>query len=366
MQMKLNKKIKIIAEAGVNHNGDISIAKELIDVASEAGADIVKFQTFKAQNLVSDEAKMAEYQKKNTGKSESQLKMLQKLELKYEYHHELKEYANQKGIEFLSTAFDSSSLNFLVTEIGLKRLKIPSGEITNGPLILEHAWTKLPIILSTGMSDLSDIKQALQVICFGYMNEKNSFNKINKDEFKKYYSSKDGQEVLKKNVTILHCNTEYPTPLNDVNLAAMDTIHNEFKTDIGYSDHTLGLDTSLYAAAKGASIIEKHFTIDKKMKGPDQLASIEPEELKLLVKKIREIEQILGKREKVPSPSEIKNKEIARKSIMASKKIKKGSILKQEDLVIKRPGYGVSPMKFWDLIGTKAEKDYKKNEIFFK
>ena len=362
--MNLNTKIKIIAEAGVNHNGDISIARDLVDIAYEAGADIVKFQTFKANNLVTSDAKMAKYQQINTGKSESQLDMLKRLELKYEDHHELKEYALKLGIEFLSTAFDSHSLNFLVQEIGLHRLKIPSGDITNGPLILEHAWTKLPIILSTGMSDLDEIQQALKVICYGYMTEKNRINQIDFNKIEELYSSEAGREIIKQKVTILHCNTEYPTPLKDVNLASMDVIQNKFNTCVGYSNHTLGIDASLYAAARGASVIEKHFTVSRNMNGPDHLASIESKELTSMVKKIREIELIIGEQKKSPSVSEIQNKVIARKSIIASRNIKKGSIIKPIDLIIKRPGSGLSPMKYWKLLGTTAKKDYKKEEIF--
>ena len=364
MKMNSIKKIKIIAEAGVNHNGDISIAKELVDIAYDAGADIVKFQTFKADDLVTRTAKMADYQKTNTGKIDSQFDLLKRLELKYEYHHELKQYAQKLGIEFLSTAFDKNSLDFLVQEIVMHRLKIPSGDITNGPLILQHALTKLPIILSTGMSDLVDIEQALKIICYGYLTDTNSSSSFNDEDMQELYLSEQGKKIISQKVTILQCNTEYPTPLEDVNLAAMDTIRNKFNTSVGYSDHTLGIDASLYAAARGAAVIEKHFTISRDMKGPDHMASIEPEELKIMIQKIRQIEVINGEQEKVPSSSEIKNKAIARKSIIAARKIKKGSIIEPSDLVIKRPGSGLSPMKYWETLGTQAMKDYEEEEIF--
>jgi len=356
----MNNQILIIAEAGVNHNGSLVLAKKLIDVAAKSGADIVKFQTFKAKKLASASAKQAVYQEKNTGVSESQVDMLKRLELKYEDHFTLVDYCKVKNIEFLSTAFDEESLGFLTEKLGQKLLKIPSGELTNAPLVLAHARTGLDIILSTGMATLSEIETALGVIAFGLLQKK---DKPSVENFEKAYFSIEGQRLLKEKVTILHCTTEYPAPLEDINLSAMHTINNAFKLDVGYSDHSQGIVVPIAAAALQAKIIEKHFTLDHNMEGPDHKASLEPNELEEMVLSIRKVEQSLGGGIKGPRPSEIKNKAIARKSLVAAKKILKGQELTEDCIEIKRPGDGVSPINYWDVLHTKASQNYEEDEL---
>lgn len=351
----------IIAEAGVNHNGDEKLAFQLVDKAVEAGADIVKFQTFKAKNLVTTQATQAEYQITNTGKEESQLAMLSRLELSYEAHHELVAYCKKLGIEFLSTAFDSESLEFLVNDLKLTRLKIPSGEITNAPLVLEHARTGCDLIVSTGMATLADIEAVLGVIAFGYTAAKDA--KPSVDAFQEAYFSAAGQQALKEKVTVLHCTTEYPAPLHDINLRAMDTLSAAFGLPVGYSDHSEGIIVPIAAVARGALIIEKHFTLDKNMDGPDHKASLEPAELKAMVQGIRAVELTLGDGIKGPRPSEIKNKAVARKSLVAARNIDAGSIIEQADIAIKRPGSGVSPYRYWEIQGLPASKSYQVGDL---
>ena len=326
----------IIAEAGVNHNGSIELAKQLIDVASNSGADAVKFQTFKAENLVSKNAQKAEYQKKTTDISESQFDMIKKLELDVNTHKELMAYCQEKNIMFLSTPFDHDSIDFL-NELGLKIFKIPSGDITNFPYLKRVGALGKQVILSTGMSTLKEVGDALTILV--------------------------GTGTKKANITVLHANTMYPTPMEDVNLNAMLAIQEEFGVAIGYSDHTLGIEVDIAAVAMGASIIEKHLTLDKTMEGPDHKASLEPEELKDMVVAIRNIENALGSYEKKPSPSEIVNMDVARKSIVASCIIKKGELLSDKNLIAKRPGTGLSPMKWDAVIGTKATKNYQEDEL---
>lgn len=326
------EKTVIIAEAGVNHNGDLNIAKQLIDAAADAGADYVKFQTFIAEELVTKNAKKAEYQKQIVQDGEDyQFKMLKKLELTQEQHFELIDYCKDKGVKFLSTAFDIKSLDF-ISNLSLDFYKIPSGEITNKPYLQRIAQLGLPIVMSTGMANLDEVKEALQVLIDG--------------------------GIKKKDVTILHCNTEYPTPYTDVNLNAMLTIKEELGVEIGYSDHTLGVTVPVSAVTMGAKVIEKHFTLNKNMKGPDHKASLNPEELKEMVDHIRIVEQILGSKEKVPSSSEIKNMPIARKSIHLNKDLRKDYLIKAEDLVMKRPGDGISPMRMYDIIGKRLAEDF--------
>ncbi|HHB93835.1 MAG TPA: N-acetylneuraminate synthase [Campylobacterales bacterium] len=330
------KKVFIIAEAGVNHNGSIKLAKELIDIAKEAGADAVKFQTFKTESLVSKNAKKADYQKQTTDKNESQFDMIKKLELNLDTHRELISYCNQKKIMFLSTPFDHESIEML-DSLGLKIFKIPSGEITNLPYLRHIGRLKKRVILSTGMADIGEIEDALDVLIMA--------------------------GTLKDNITVLHANTMYPTPMEDVNLRAMITIGKTFDISYGYSDHTLGIEVDIAAVAMGASVIEKHFTVDKTMEGPDHKASLEPKELNDLVKAIRNIELALGNSIKKPSKSEIPNMKIARKSIIASKDIKRGDILSEENITIKRPGNGISPMRWNEIIGTQSTKDYNEDEL---
>ena len=331
-------RVLIIAEAGVNHNGSLDNAFKLIDAAVDAGVDYVKFQTFKSENLVSKSAKKADYQIQNTGNStDSQYEMLKKLELSHENHELLIDYCKQKNIQFFSTAFDLDSVQYL-KEIGLDLVKIPSGEITNLPYLRKAAQLFQKVIISTGMCTMEDIEAAINVFL------------------------KEG--ISKENVTILHCNTEYPTPMNDVNLKAMLSIQQEFGTDIGYSDHTLGIEVPVAAVALGASVIEKHFTLDNTMEGPDHAASLEPLQLKEMVKAIRNIEHaISGDGIKKPSESEMKNIEIARKSIVALTSISKGAIFTEKNLTIKRPGTGISPMKWDEVIGKVADREYKVDEL---
>jgi len=351
----------IIAEAGVNHNGNEKLAFSLVDAAHQAGADIVKFQTFKAKNLVTENAKQAEYQITNTGKEESQLAMLARLELSYEVHHQLIAYCNKLGIEFLSTAFDFDSLDFLVNDLGLTRLKLPSGEITNAPLVLAHAQTGCDLIVSTGMATLSEIESVLGVIAFGYTAEANTAPSI--EAFQAAYFSEAGKAALKQKVTVLHCTTEYPAPVVDINLNAMNTLANAFHLPVGYSDHSAGITIPIAATACGAVLIEKHFTLDKEMEGPDHKASLEPDELAQMVRGIRDVELALGDGIKGPRPSEIKNKAVARKSIVAMTSIEKGQIFDDNNLTIKRPGHGINPNRFWDVKGKTATKSYIAGDI---
>lgn len=328
------KKTFIIAEAGVNHNGNIDLAKKLIDKASESGADAVKFQSFKAEKLATKHARKAKYQEDTTGVEENQFQMIKKLELDYEKHQELIDYCKLKDIMFLSSPFDLESID-LLNKLGLKIFKIPSGEITNLPYLEKIGTLNKRVILSTGMSNLSDIEGALEVL----------------------------QNSGTTDITILHCNTEYPTPIEDVNLLAMNTIRESFKLPVGYSDHTLGIEVPIAAVALGASVIEKHFTLDKTMEGPDHRASLEPHELKDMVDKIRNIEKALGSGIKKPSNSELKNINVARKSIVASKYIQKGDIFTEDNISIKRPGNGISPMKWNETLGKIAIKDFDKDEL---
>lgn len=330
------KKVFIIAEAGVNHNGSIELAKKLIDVASASGADAVKFQTFKAEKLVSKNASKAEYQKQTTDKAESQFEMIKKLELDVDTHRELMAYCKSKNIMFLSTPFDHDSIE-LLNNLGLKIFKIPSGEITNLPYLRHIGRLGKRVILSTGMTDIGEIEDAIDILVEA--------------------------GTKKENITVLHANTEYPTPMEDVNLKAMVTIGKTFDMTYGYSDHTLGIEVDIAAVAMGAECIEKHFTLDCTMEGPDHKASLEPDELRAMVKAIRNIEIALGSSVKKPSKSEMPNMQIARKSIVANKPIKKGEQFTQDNLAIKRPGNGISPMRWDEVIGTKASKDYQEDEL---
>ncbi|MCL9775532.1 N-acetylneuraminate synthase [Vibrio methylphosphonaticus] len=351
----------IIAEAGVNHNGDERLAIKLIEAAHKAGADIVKFQTFKAKNLVTEEAKQADYQVVNTKRQESQLAMLSRLELSYEAHHKLVEHCGLLGIEFLSTAFDLESLDFLVNDLGLKRLKLPSGELTNAPLVLEHARTGCDLIVSTGMATLSEIETALGVMAFGFIASESAQPSL--EAFQEAYASVEGQKALQNKVTILHCTTEYPAPMAEINLKAMDTLARAFELPAGYSDHSEGITIPIAAVARGAILIEKHFTLDKHLEGPDHKASLEPQELEAMVKAIRQVETALGTGVKTPTVSEVRNKAVVRKSLVAATPIKNGDVLDESNLTIKRPGNGLSPYQYWKLLGCKASQDYGVGEL---
>ncbi len=355
-----HKSVYIIAEAGVNHNGSIEMAKQLIDVAAHAGADAVKFQTFKAEKVISRHAPKADYQKKTTAETESQLEMVKKLELDEAAHHILIEHCQSRHIEFLSTPFDFDSIDLLVQKLNLPRLKIPSGEITNGPYLLHIARTGKPVILSTGMSTLGEIETALGVLAFGYLskNEQPSLEK-----FHDAYCSEAGRKMIEEKVILLHCTTEYPAPFEEVNLRAMDTMRAAFGLPIGLSDHTLGIAVPIAAVALGAAVIEKHFTLDCNLPGPDHKASLEPEELKSMVTAIRQVEAALGNGQKMPAPSEWKNREIARKSLMAARPIQKGELFTEDNIAIKRPGAGLSPMSYWSSLNRKAQENYEVDEM---
>ena len=326
----------IIAEAGVNHNGSIETAKKLIDVASNVGADAVKFQTFKVENLATKNLVKANYQKNYTDKKESQFSMLKKLQLTPEMHIELYQYSKSRNITFLSSPFDHDSIK-LLNKLGLEIFKIPSGEITNLPYLIEIGKLDKKIILSTGMSNLDEIKSALKILI--------------------------ESGTKKDNITVLHANTEYPTPMKEVNLRAMVKIGNELKVNYGYSDHTLGIEVDIAAVALGAKCIEKHFTLDCDMEGPDHKASLEPKQLSDMIKAIRNIEMALGSANKKATKSELSNIHIARKSIVAKIKIKKGEILNENNLAIKRPGNGISPMRWYEILGSQAVKDYNEDEL---
>lgn len=327
-------RVKIIAEAGVNHNGNIIIAKKMIDFAKGAGADYIKFQTFIPENLVSKYAKKAEYQKITTASDESQLQMLRKLMLSKNEFIELSDYCKATSIGFISTPFDLESVDFL-NSFNMDFWKVPSGEITNLPYLVEIAKTGKPIILSTGMSDLDEIDAALNVL----------------------HSNGAGK------ITLLHCNTQYPTPIEDVNLNAILTLKDRYNCDVGYSDHTLGIEVPIAAVALGATVIEKHFTLSSNMEGPDHRASLEPKEFKSMVSAIRNIEKALGTGNKVASPSETENKDIARKSIVASRMIKKGEVFSKDNITTKRPGSGISPMRWYNVIGAVAKRDFQEDEL---
>lgn len=326
--------VYIIAEAGVNHNGDLNLAKEMVDCAKEAGADCIKFQTFKSENLVSKFAEKANYQKRQTQSNESQLEMLKKLELSYNDFLELNDFCKSKNIDFLSTAFDLDSIEFL-SKLDMKKWKIPSGEVTNLPYLIRVAKQKKPIILSTGMCTMKEIKDALDVL---YRNGA-------------------------KDITILHCTTEYPAPFKEVNLSAMKTLEKQFKLPVGYSDHTVGIEIPIAAVALGAIVIEKHFTLNRNMEGPDHKASLEPDELRDMVKAIRNVEVAMGNGQKIPTPSEEENKIIARKSIVAKCYIRKGETFTEQNITIKRPGNGISPMKWFEVLGKQAKRDFQEDEL---
>lgn len=349
----------VIAEAGVNHNGDRKLASELVDAAVDAGADAVKFQTFKADSLATKNAKKADYQKKNDASSETQHSMLKALELSYEHHYEVKDHCQKKNIEFMSTAFDTDSLNFLINHLNVKRLKIPSGEITNGPLLLEYGRAKKSIILSTGMSTLAEIEQALSVLAYAFIGGSSPSTTA----FKQAYISIEGQSALKKYITLLHCTSLYPTPSPNVNLKAMSTMHQAFNLPIGYSDHTDGTAIPVAAVARGASVIEKHFTLDRSLQGPDHAMSLEPAELKKMVSDIREVEQAIGDGVKKPCEKELQMQQLVRKSLIANKKINLGDKISERDISILRPGSGLSPMRYWDIINRESKKDIQEGNL---
>ena len=356
----MNSRCYVIAEAGVNHNGSLERAFKLIDAAAQAGVDAVKFQTFRSELVISVRAEKAEYQKAATGATESQLDMVRKLELGEDAHFQLMAYAQSKGLTFLSTPFDIPSVDFLIDRMKLARIKIPSGEITNGPLILRIAQKKVLVILSTGMATLGEVEAALGVLAFGYLAPPSE--RPSPAAFADAYRSDVGQVVLRERVTLLHCTTEYPAPPIDCNLRAIDSMRGAFGLPVGYSDHTDGIAISLAAAARGAVMIEKHFTLDRGLPGPDHLASLEPDQLAQMVREIRLIESALGDGVKWPRESERKNLPIARKSLVAATVIRQGEEFTADNIIPKRPDIGISPMQFWALIGQRAMHDYAPDE----
>ena len=326
--------VLIIAEAGVNHNGSLDLALKMVDEAKRAGADIVKFQTAIPEKVISKYADKAEYQKKTTGNEESQLEMCKRIHLKLSDYDIIKKYCEEVGIEFLSTPFDLESIDYL-EKLGIRLWKIPSGEITNLPYLIKIAKTGKPVIMSTGMSELNEVEEAVNVLKKGGAGE----------------------------ITLLHCTTEYPAPFESVNLRAMNTLREKFGTKVGYSDHTVGFEAAVAAVVLGASVIEKHFTLNHNMEGPDHKASLEPEEFEVMVNNIRLIEKALGDGVKQPAEAEKKNIAIARKSIVAAKDIKKGEVLTEDNITVKRPGNGISPMRWFEVLGTEAVRDFGEDEL---
>ena len=326
--------VLIIAEAGVNHNGSLDLALKMVDEAKRAGADIVKFQTAIPEKVISKYADKAEYQKKTTGNEESQLEMCKRIHLKLSDYDIIKKYCEELGIEFLSTPFDLESIDYL-EKLGIRLWKIPSGEITNLPYLIKIAKTGKPVIMSTGMAELNEVEEAVNVL----------------------------KENGAGEITLLHCTTEYPAPFESVNLRAMNTLREKFETEVGYSDHTVGFEAAVAAAVLGASVIEKHFTLNHNMEGPDHKASLEPEEFEVMVNNIRLIEKALGDGVKQPAEAEKKNIAIARKSIVAAKDIKKGEIFTEDNITVKRPGSGISPMKWFEVLGTEAVRDFGEDEL---
>ncbi len=350
----------IIAEAGVNHNGSLEMARRLVDAAFEAGADAVKFQAFRASKMTAGTAPRAEYQMRASNRKESQLEMLQRLELGEEQHRRLAAYCREKGLGFLSTPFDLESLEMLVDRIGISAVKISSGDMTYGPLLLETARRGCNIILSTGMSTLGEIEEALSLISFGYTNSEGD---PSPEVLREAFLDPETRGTLQKKICLLQCTTEYPAPPEEVNLRAMDAMRAAFGLKVGFSDHTAGITAPIAAVACGASVVEKHFTLDRTLPGPDHKASLEPDELAAMVSAVRETESLLGVPWKGPGPSERKNLAVARKSLVAAKKIREGDPFGEENLTCKRPATGISPMRFWEMKGRRATRDYEKDEL---
>lgn len=348
----------IIAEAGVNHNGDRDLAFQLIEEAAKAGADAVKFQTFKANTLVSLNAPKARYQLKSTDPNISQLEMLRQLELQWAWHKDLSVFARKLGISFMSSAFDPESLKFLIAEVGIDIIKIPSGELTNGPLLLVTAKSGLPVILSTGMSTIEEIKAALGVLAFGYCGKTNP----GIDEFAAAFLSNEGKRLLQERVNLLHCTTDYPASLEDINLNAMNNLSEHFALPVGLSDHSSGIVVPIAASALGVTIIEKHFTLSRKLPGPDHSASLVPAELKEMIESIRIVEKAMGNGIKKPTKSELSNISAVRKSLHALESIAEGELFSEMNIGARRPGNGLSPMQYWDLIGTPSPRAYQSGE----
>lgn len=349
----------IIAEAGVNHNGSRELALRLVDAAADAGADVVKFQAFRAEALAATFAPKAEYQAKTTGAAQSQLEMLRRLELGEADFREIRQHCRKRGIRFLATPFDEQSLDDLVNKHEVEAIKLGSGDVTNAPLLARAARSRRRAILSTGMSTLAEVEEALGVLAYGYAPAQEP---PSLDAFRKAFRSAAGQEALRRNVTLLHCTTEYPAAYEDVNLRAMDTLRATFGLPVGLSDHTPGIHVAVAAVARGAVAIEKHLTLDRNLPGPDHRASLEPGEFRQLVAAIRQVEAALGSDTKAPAPGELANVPVARRSLVAARDIRKGETFTAENLAVKRPGSGTSPMRYWEWLGRIAERDYKKDQ----
>ena len=355
--MRTESGVLVIAEAGVNHNGSLDMARRLVDAAAAAGADAVKFQTFRADRLVTRDAPKARYQERATGEAGGQHGMIRALELGEEEHGQIAGHCAARGIEFLSTPFDAESLRLLVDRLGMRTIKVSSGDITNAPFLLEVARAAEDVILSTGMSTLADVEAALGVLAFGFTQPADAAP--GRAAFERAFASPAGREALLGRVSLLHCTTEYPAPIDEVNLLAMDTLASAFGLEVGYSDHTEGIHVPVAAVALGATVIEKHFTLDRSLPGPDHKASLEPAELRAMVAAIRDVERALGDGVKRPSASEWKNREVARKSLVAARAIRAGEKLEVE---CKRPGTGLSPFEFWSVQGRPAARDYGPDE----
>ena len=349
----------VIAEAGVNHNGSLAMALQLVDVAADAKADAVKFQTFKAANLVTAQAAKADYQVTNMKEGGNQFGMLQALELSLADHHVLLRRCQERGIRFMSTAFDSESLAYLAT-LGMPAVKMPSGDITCGPLLLQAARLRVPLIVSTGMCTIAEIEDALGVIAFGLTQNREPTGRA---DFLAAYCSAEGRRALEQHVTLLHCVTQYPAPPEAINLRAMATMASAFGLPVGYSDHTLGIEVSLAAVARGATVIEKHFSLDRNLPGPDHAASLEPAELAQMVRSIRNIELALGAAIKAPAATEMPNRAVARRSVVAAHPIRQGTLFDAASFAMKRPGTGISPIDAWALIGRPAVRDFDTDEL---
>jgi N-acetylneuraminate synthase len=345
----------IIVEAGVNHDGSVDNALRLVDAAADAGADCIKFQIFDAEGLATADAPKAEYQQRQSGTDESQRAMLKRLELPRSAYHRLMAHARARRIDFLVTPFDPASLSFLLNDLGVARVKIGSGDLTNAPLLLDVARADRDVILSTGMATLDEVRQALSVLAFGYARQAST---PCNQAFAAAWSDPAVRNALKGKVVLLHCTTEYPAPPESVNLKAMDTLAQAFGLPVGYSDHTLGIEIAVAAAACGAVVIEKHLTLDCSRAGPDHAASLEPDNFKAMVRAVRLVEQALGDGRKVPHPAEIKNIPIARKSLVAARAIAAGEILSVDKIAVKRPAHGLAPADYWDVIGRVAQRAY--------
>ena len=360
MTKPLAHSVEIVAEAGVNHNGDVGTAISLIDAAAGAGADTIKFQTFRPEELASKVAPKARYQESDGVQGDTQLQMLRELALSPDAHRRLLARCAERGIEFLSTPFDHTSLGVLVNDLGQRRIKISSGDLTNAPLLLAAAQQGVDLVVSTGMATMGEIADALAVIAFGFLGPAEP---PGTDAFRRAYEDQEGQRIVREKVVLLQCTTSYPTPFDQANLRAMEGLHRSFGCPVGFSDHTIGIEAAIAAAALGATIIEKHLTLDRAMPGPDHRASVEPDTLAEMVSAIRNVELALGDESKAPTTAEGENMAAARKSLVARATIRRGETFTPENLAVKRPGLGISAMRYWDWLGKQADRDYDADEI---